>query len=65
MCLVWLALVMIQLGFGAYGVIVTKFAKNNKADPLVFCLIRDGGAFPVLFLAAFIAERNIPVPSRR
>ena len=63
--LVWLALVVIQIGFGAYGVIVTKFAKNNNVDPLVFCLMRDGGCFPVLFLAAYIAEKKILVPSKR
>ena len=31
--IVWLALVVVQLGFGAYGVIVSKFAKENQADP--------------------------------
>ena len=62
---VWLALVIVQLGFGAYGVIVSKFAKNNKADPLVFSLIRDAGAFPVLLFAAFIADKTIQLPSLR
>ena len=62
---VWFALLTVQLGFGAYGVIVSKFAKNNKADPLVFSLFRDSGAFPMLLLAAFIAEKNIKVPSLR
>ena len=62
---VWFALIIVQLGFGAYGVIVSKFAKNNKADPLVFGLIRDAGCFPVLILAAFIAEKSVKVPSLR
>jgi hypothetical protein len=62
---VWLALVVIQLGFGAYGVIVTKFAVKNKADPLVFSLIRDAGAFPVLLLASVISEKRLQIPDLR
>ena len=62
---VWLALVVIQLGFGAYGVIIIKFAKNSKADPLMFCVVRDGGCFPVLFVAALVAEKKFVVPKRR
>ena len=63
--MVWLALVVVQLGFGAYGVIVSKFAKDNKADPLMFNLIRTGGCFPVLFIAAIILEKRIQIPSLR
>jgi len=63
--LVWSAMVVVQMGFGAYGVIVTKFAKDNKADPLVFCLLRDGFCFPVLFLAGYIAEKRILIPNWR
>lgn len=63
--MVWLALVVVQLGFGAYGVIVSKFAKENKADPLIFSLIRDGGCFPVLLIAAFVSEKTIQIPSLR
>lgn len=59
---VWLALIVIQFGFGAYGVIVSKFAVKNKADPLVFSLIRDAGAFPVLLLAAVISEKRLQLP---
>ena len=62
---VWLALVVVQLGFGAYGVIVSKFAKENKADPLIFSLIRDAGCFPVLLMAAFVSEKKIQIPSVR
>ena len=63
--LVWLALVLVQLGFGANGVIISKFAKENKADPLIFCFIRDTGSFPVLLLAAFVSEKKIQIPSLR
>lgn len=56
--LVWLTLILVQLGFEAYGVIISKFAKENKADPLIFCLIRDAGSFPVLLLAALVSEKK-------
>ena len=62
---VWCALVAAQLGFGAYGVIVTKFAKDSKADPLVFCLLLDAGAFPVMLLTAFVVEGKVSMPSLR
>ena len=61
----WLALVVVQLGFGAYGVIISKFAKEHKADPLIFCLFRDGGCFPVLLIVAFVSEKTIQIPSVR
>ena len=59
MWIVWLALVVVQLGFGAYGVIVSKFATENQADPLIFSLIRDAGCFPVLLLAAFAVAETL------
>lgn len=62
-CIVWVGLIVVQLGFGAYGVIVSKFAKENKADPLIFSLIRDAGCFPVLLIAAFVLEKTIAIPS--
>ena len=62
---VWLALLAVQVGFGAYGVVISKFAKNNKADPLVFSLMRDAFAFPVLLLAAFVSEKRIQLPAVR
>lgn len=62
---VYCALITAQLGFGAYGIIVTKFAKETKADPLVFCLFRDAGAFPVMMCAAFLVEGKLSFPSLR
>ena len=62
---VWCALVTAQLGFGAYGVIVTMFAKGSRADPLVFCLLRDAGAFPVMMCAAFLFEGKVSMPTLR
>ena len=62
---VWLASVIVQLGFGAYGVILARFAKENDADPLIFHLYRKSGAAPMLFLAAYIAEGHVMVPNIR
>ena len=62
---VWLASVIVQLGFGAYGVIIAKFAKENDADPLIFHLYRKTGAAPMLFVAAYIAEGHVIVPKIR
>ena len=59
------AMVVVQIGFGAYGIVVTKFAQKNKANPLVFSFIRDLCCFPVLMLAAFVAERKIMIPTLR
>ena len=53
------ALFSIQLGFGAYGVLYTKLAKGAKTAPLIFCFYRDSGCAPVLFLAAYVAEKRI------
>ena len=44
---------------------MTKFAKETKADPLVFCLFRDAGAFPVMMCAAFLVEGKLSFPSLR
>jgi len=63
--LVWLALVVVQLGFGAFGVVISKFAKENQADPLIFCFIRDAGSFPVLVLVALVSEKKFQIPSLR
>ncbi|XP_066934393.1 uncharacterized protein [Clytia hemisphaerica] len=56
---VFIALLALQIGFGAYGVIYTKLAKGAKTTALVFCFYRDAGCTPVLFLAAYVAERRI------
>lgn len=61
--LVWFALVVVQLGFEAYGVVVSNFAKENQADTLIFSLIRDAGSFPVLLLAALVSEKKFQIPS--
>lgn len=62
---VLVALVVVQTGFGAYGPFVTKFGEQKQVNPLVFSLIRDSCTFPILMLAAFIAEKTIMVPTLR
>ena len=62
---VWLALIAVQLGFGANPVFVIKFARNHKADPLMFCVIRDSCTFPVLLLASLVAEKKLIFPRWR
>lgn len=57
--IVWLALVVVQLCLGGYGVVVTKFAKEKKADPLIFSLYRDASSFPVLLISAFVLEKEV------
>jgi drug/metabolite transporter (DMT)-like permease len=51
-----LAVVIVQLGFGAYGILVKKFAQNENANPVFFSFVRDIACFPVLLLAGVVAE---------
>jgi drug/metabolite transporter (DMT)-like permease len=60
-----LALVLVQIGFGAYGIVVQKFAKGAGVDALVFSLCRDAFALPVLLLAAVLVERRVVLPRAR
>ncbi|XP_032227918.2 WAT1-related protein At3g18200 [Nematostella vectensis] len=59
---VLLALVIVQLGYGGYGVIVAKFAKSQNVNPVLFALTRLGGAFPVLLLTSVIFEQGLQIP---
>lgn len=63
--MVWLALVIVQFGFGAFGVLFSKFIKERKADALIFSLFRDAGSLPVFLIAAFILEKKVRIPSLR
>ena len=63
--LVCVALVVLQAGFGAYGVIYTKLAKGTKVDPLIFCFYRDGGCAPVLFVVSYLLEKKLLIPKVR
>jgi drug/metabolite transporter (DMT)-like permease len=49
-------LVVIQVGFGSYAVIVRKFAQASNTDPLVFSFLRDSACFPILWGVAVFLE---------
>jgi len=53
---VLLILVIIQVGFGTYAVVLKLFAQSAGVDPLIFSLFRDAASFPILFLAAVLLE---------
>eukprot|EP01006_Ploeotia_vitrea_P066701 TRINITY_DN95514_c0_g1_i1.p1 TRINITY_DN95514_c0_g1~~TRINITY_DN95514_c0_g1_i1.p1 ORF type:complete len:373 (-),score=25.43 TRINITY_DN95514_c0_g1_i1:68-1186(-) len=56
--LVFGAAITVQIAFGAYGVLVKKFAaaNNHGAKALIFSMYRDMFCFPVLLLAASLIE---------
>eukprot|EP00051_Salpingoeca_urceolata_P029878 m.7520 g.7520 ORF g.7520 m.7520 type:complete len:461 (+) comp2966_c0_seq1:107-1489(+) len=56
LALVVLGLVVIQVGFGGYGIVLKKFAKDAGTDPLVFSICRDGFCAPLLMIAAALIE---------
>ena len=62
---VCIALVVLQAGFGAYGVIYTKLAKGTNVEPLIFCFYRDGGCAPVLFVVSYLLEKKLLIPKAR
>ncbi|EDO32656.1 predicted protein [Nematostella vectensis] len=59
---VWLALVIVQLGYGGYGVIVAKFVKFHNVNPVLFAFARLGGAFPLLLVTSVIFEQGLQIP---
>eukprot|EP00040_Diaphanoeca_grandis_P030306 m.178966 g.178966 ORF g.178966 m.178966 type:complete len:422 (+) comp31953_c7_seq1:329-1594(+) len=58
-----LALIVVQTGFGAYGVIVYKFARFAHANAIVFSFYRDVGCWPVLLLTGRILEGPLRFPN--
>jgi hypothetical protein len=50
-----------MLGFSGYGVVLRLFAAKNSADPLLFCLFRDIGAFIVMAVATIAKEGRLNV----
>ena len=63
--LVVLALLTVQTGFGLYPVIAKKSGIGSTANPLVFCMVRDVCAFPVLVLLSLISEGWLGIPNWR
>ena len=60
-----LAIVVVQIGFGCYGVTLKKFNNDHPFNPVVFSFYRDIGCFVVLFCAARIFEGPIRIPTLR
>eukprot|EP00730_Choanoeca_flexa_P014133 TRINITY_DN6066_c0_g1_i1.p1 TRINITY_DN6066_c0_g1~~TRINITY_DN6066_c0_g1_i1.p1 ORF type:complete len:446 (+),score=82.82 TRINITY_DN6066_c0_g1_i1:2-1339(+) len=59
MWVIFLLLVVVQVGFGGYSIVLQAFAKNEKADSLVFSMLRDAFCAPVLIVAATIVEKGL------
>lgn len=60
-----LVLIVVQVGFGGYGIVVQKYAKNSGADALVFSILRDALALPVLLVSALVFEKRLITPRLR
>lgn len=56
---VYCVLIIVQFGFGVYGIIVIKFVKEIKVDFLVFCLFCDVGVFLVMMCVVFFVEGKL------
>lgn len=57
-----LACIVVQIGFGGYGIVLKKFAQGAHANAVVFSFFRDGCCFPVLLVTASILERGPKFP---
>lgn len=62
-CVVIGTQLFVQMAFGSYGVILKVFAQAAEINPLIFSMLRDILATPVLLLAAFFIEPNYSVVS--
>ena len=58
--LAFLASLLVQLGFGCYGIVFKPW--SHRVDTLIFCLMRDTGGFVVLVAAATMLEGFHPPP---
>jgi len=50
--IIFLALIVVQLVFSGYAIIIRAFAQSHDVHPIVLSLVRDVGTFPVLLVAA-------------
>lgn len=62
-----LSQIVVQVAFGSYGVVLKQFAQGANVNPLIFSLLRDMCATPVLLLCGIIFEskQNDVQPSER
>eukprot|EP00510_Aplanochytrium_minuta_P004022 CAMPEP_0184022918 /NCGR_PEP_ID=MMETSP0954-20121128/10967_1 /TAXON_ID=627963 /ORGANISM="Aplanochytrium sp, Strain PBS07" /LENGTH=101 /DNA_ID=CAMNT_0026305535 /DNA_START=99 /DNA_END=401 /DNA_ORIENTATION=+ len=51
-----LGAVFVQVGFGAYPVVLKAFSESTQFNTVVFSFFRDILCFPVLLLAAIFVE---------
>eukprot|EP00056_Hartaetosiga_gracilis_P004940 m.79719 g.79719 ORF g.79719 m.79719 type:complete len:191 (-) comp11987_c0_seq2:902-1474(-) len=56
------ALVVVQIAFGGYGIVIKAFAKDANADALVLSMFRDLFCAPVLLIAAVVFEKKLVIP---
>eukprot|EP01047_Picozoa_sp_COSAG01_P039923 COSAG01_NODE_3326_length_6222_cov_19.423834_5_plen_426_part_00 len=59
------AMVVVQAGFGGYGIVLKMFAQAAHANAVVFSFFRDGCCFPCLLLAATLIEGGPKVPKSK
>lgn len=57
-----LCLVVVQTGFGAYGIVVREWGQSSHANAIVFSFYRDFCAGPVLLATARYFEGPIQLP---
>eukprot|EP00035_Acanthoeca_spectabilis_P007461 m.136836 g.136836 ORF g.136836 m.136836 type:complete len:416 (-) comp13966_c0_seq1:1071-2318(-) len=58
-------LLIVQAGFGGYGIMLRKFCGDVHANALVVSFYRDALAFPVLLIAARCLEGPVKFPTCR
>eukprot|EP00038_Savillea_parva_P015415 m.13846 g.13846 ORF g.13846 m.13846 type:complete len:428 (+) comp3094_c0_seq2:17-1300(+) len=64
MSVVAIMLLVVQAGFGGYGIMLRRFCGDVHANALVVSFYRDALAFPVLLLAARVVEGPLKFPCR-
>ena len=63
--LVYLSLVVINMGHGGYGPLLKRFAQEHEVNPLIFCFYRGLGGSLVIFLEAYVSYGVLEVPCFR
>ena len=64
-CMVVLALLTVQTGFGMYPVIAKRLGVGRSANPLVFCMIRDICCSPILLFLGMVSDGWVGIPKWR
>ena len=61
----YLGLVVIQLIYAGTSPVLKAFGEGNGADPFMYVLYRNLGAFFVAFVIALVSYRRIEIPTKR